>query len=113
LKPGKRLALGVPMLAPHSPSHANAARPGKVGGAAETIRRFKLNDSNRSGRGFQDYTSWLSQKCFWRDSLAARIADARSRVTIGLHLNELNSIKDEVAAFRAHCAQRPTFGGGA
>lgn len=112
MKLGKRLAREVPMLAP-SPRHADAAGPGKVGGAAEAIKKCQQQKFNRSGSGFQDYTSWLSQTCFWRDSLAARIADARSRVVIGLHLNEVNSITDEVAAFRAHCAQRPTFGGGA
>jgi hypothetical protein len=100
------------MLAP-SPRHADAARPGKVGGAAQTIQKSKHQKFNRSGSGFQDYTSWLSQTCFWRDSLAARIADARSRVTIGLHLNELHSIAAEVQAFKAHCAERPSFGGGA
>jgi hypothetical protein len=58
-------------------------------------------------------SDWLSQTVYWRDSLAARIADARSRVVIGLHVNEVNSIKDEVRAFKAHCAERPSFGGGA
>jgi hypothetical protein len=98
------------MLAPHN---ANAARPGKVGGVAETISKCKQKDFNRSRSGFQDYTSWLSQTSYWRDSLAARIADARSRVVIGLHVNEVNSIRDEVAAFKAHCAEQPSFGGGA
>ena len=96
------------MLATHN---ANAARA--RGGAAETIRKFKHQKFNRSGHEFQDYTAWLSQTAYWRDSLAARIADARSRVTIGLHINELYSIQDEVAAFKAHCSERPCFGGGA
>jgi hypothetical protein len=95
------------MLAPN----ANAARPGKVGGAAETIRKFRHRDSNRSRHSFQDYSNWLGQTSYWRDSLAARIADARSRVVIGLHVNELHSIAAKVQAFRDHCAQRPTFGG--
>src|SRR5687768_1378680 len=111
-KPGKRRAREVPMLAP-SPRHADAARPGKVGGAAEAIKKCQQQKFNRSGGGFQDYTSWLSQTSYWRDSLAARIADARSRVVIGLHVNEVNSIRDEVKAFKAHCADRPSFGGGA
>ena len=61
----------------------------------------------------QAYSDWLSQTAYWCDSLAARIADARSRVVIGLHVNELHSIQDEVQAFKAHCAKRLSFGGGA
>ena len=61
----------------------------------------------------QAYSDWLSQTAYWCDSLAARIADARSRVVTGLHVNELHSIQDEVQAFKAHCAKRPSFGGGA
>ena len=95
------------MLATHN---ANAARA--RGGAAETIRKCKHRKFNRSANEFQEYTAWLSQTAHWRDSLAARIADARSRVTVGLHINELHSIQEEVAAFKVHCLQRPSFTGG-
>ena len=109
LKPGKHLARGVPMLAPPNATNAKAAR--WQGGFAETIKKVEKPKFNRSGFDFQDYNPWLSQTAHWRDSLAARIADARSRVVIGLHINELNSIKDEVPAFKAHCAERPRFEG--
>ena len=97
------------MLAPPNATNAKAAR--WQGGFAETIKKVEKPKFNRSGFDFQDYNAWLSQTVYWRDSLAARIADARSRVVIGLHINELNSIKDEVAAFKAHCSERPSFGG--
>ena len=110
LNPGKlRELTGARTQAQHSPTNAKAAR--WQGGFAETIKKVEKPKFSRSGCGFQDYTSRLSQTCFWRDSLAARITDARSRVVIGLHINELNSIKDEVAAFKAHCTERPSFGG--
>ena len=99
------------MLAPPNATSAKAAR--WQGGFAETIDEVEQSKFNRSGFDFQDYNAWLSQTTFWRDSLAARIADARSRVVIGLHINELNSIKDEVSAFKAHCSERPSFTGGA
>ena len=98
------------MLATHND---NAARAGNRGGVAETIHKSKQEKFNPSSHEFQDYAAWLSQTMYWRDSLAARIADARSRVTIGLHIDELHSIQDEVAAFKAHCAERPSFGGDA
>ena len=84
------------------PHMERAATAGTVNGSQyrfNTKRQYRNKSSST-----QAYSDWLSQTVYWRDSLAARIADARSRVVIGLHLNEVNSIKDEVAAFRAHCA---------
>ena len=97
------------MLASPNATSAKAAR--WQGGFAETIKKVEKPKFNRSGFDFQDYNAWLSQTTYWRDSLAARIADAQSRVAIGLHVNELHSIQDEVEAFKAHCSERPSFGG--
>ena len=95
------------MLSPDM-QRAAPARTGngshKLGGGSKQQYRTKFSST-------QAYSDWLSQTVYWCDSLAARIADARSRVVIGLHINELHSIKDEVAAFKAHCAERPSFGG--
>ena len=64
------------MLAPPNATNAKAAR--WQGGFAETIKKVEKPKFSRSGFDFQDYNAWLSQTIYWRDSLAARIADARS-----------------------------------
>ena len=95
------------MLATHN---ANAARPGKVGGVAETIKKVENPKFSRSGFDFQARRDWIYRTVHWQLALASRIADAQSRCVIGLHVDELHAIAAEVQAFKAHCAERPSFG---
>jgi hypothetical protein len=97
------------MLAPPNATNAKAAR--WQGGFAETIKKVEKPKFSRSGFDFQAKRDWTYRTIHWQLALANRIADAKSRVVIGLHINELHSIAAELAAFKAHCAKRPSFGG--